>query len=132
MIYLLSPFIQKILKKLILLGLLAFTSPVFANGVPTWTTGSSNRTENTTQTITRSIVTEKYGSTINTWEGSNISVAASAGISGGDAVFTVSDTSKDWSLNVTSRSSGLMIEKITQNDTINTTSVITSLSVFSQ
>lgn len=120
------------MKKLILLGLLAFTSPVFANGVPTWTTGSSNRTENTTQTITRSVVTEKYGSTINTWEGSNISVAASAGISGGDAVFTVADTSKDWSLNVTSRASGLMIEKITQNDTINTTSVITSLSVFSQ
>ncbi len=120
------------MKKLILLSLLAFTSPVFANGVPTWTTGSSNRTENTTQTITRSIVTEKYGSTINTWEGSNISVAASAGISGGDAVFTVADTSKDWSLNLTSRASGLMIEKITQNDTINTTSVITSLSVFSQ
>ena len=120
------------MRKLILLGLLAFTSPVFANGVPTWTTGSSNRTENTTQTITRSVVTEKYGSTINTWEGSNISVAASAGISGGDAVFTVADTSKDWSLNVTSRASGLMIEKITQNDTINTTSVITSLSVFSQ
>ena len=120
------------MKKLILLGLLAFTSPVFANGVPTWTTGSSNRTENTTQTITRSVVTEKYGSTINTWEGSNISVAASAGISGGDAVFTVADSTKDWSLNVTSRASGLMIEKITQNDTINTTSVITSLSVFSQ
>ena len=120
------------MKKLILLGLLAFNSPVFANGIPTWTTGSSNRTENTTQTITRSVVTEKYGSTINTWEGSNISVAASAGISGGDAVFTVADTSKDWSLNVTTRASGLMIEKITQNDTINTTSVITSLSVFSQ
>ena len=120
------------MKKIILLSLLAFTSPVFANGVPTWTTGSSNRTENTTQTITRSVVTEKYGSTINTWEGSNISVAASAGIFGGDAVFTVADSTKDWSLNVTSRASGLMIEKITQNDTINTTSVITSLSVFSQ
>jgi len=119
------------MKKLLLIGLL-LSSPVYANGVPTWTTGSSNRTENTTQTITRSIVTEKYGSTINTWEGSNISVAASAGISGGDAVFTVADTSKDWSLNVTTRASGLMIEKITQNDTINTTSVITSLSVFSQ
>ena len=120
------------MKKIILLSLLAFTSPVFANGVPTWTTGSSNRTENTTQTITRSVVTEKYGSTINTWEGSNISVAASAGISGGDAVFTVADSTKDWSLNVTSRASGLMIEKVTLNDTISTTSVITSLSVFSQ
>jgi len=119
------------MKKLLLLGLF-LAAPCYANGVPSWTTGSSNRTENTTQTITRSVVTEKYGSTINTWEGSNISVAASAGIAGGDAVFTVADTSKDWSLNVTTRAAGLMIEKITQNDTINTTSVITSLSVFSQ
>ncbi len=120
------------MKKLILLGLLAFTSPVFANGVPTWTTGTSNRTENTTQTITRSIVTEKYGSAVNTWEGSNISVAASAGIAGGDAVFTVDDTSADWSLSITTRTEGQLLEQITQNDTINTTSVITSLSVFSQ
>ncbi len=119
------------MKKLLLLGLF-IAAPCYANGVPTWTTGSSNRTENTTQTITRSVVTEKYGSTINTWEASNISVAASAGIAGGDAVFTVADSTKDWSLNVTSRAAGLMIEKITQNDTINTTSVITSLSVFSQ
>ena len=119
------------MKKLLLLGLF-IAAPCYGNGTPTWTTGSSNRTENTTQTITRSVVTEKYGSTINTWEASNISVAASAGIAGGDAVFTVADTSKDWSLNVTTRAAGLMIEKITQNDTINTTSVITSLSVFSQ
>ena len=119
------------MKKLLLLSLF-LVAPCYANGVPTWTTGSSNRTENTTQTITRSVVTEKYGSTINSWEASNISVAASAGIAGGDAVFTVADSTKDWSLNVTSRAAGLMIEKITQNDTINTTSVITSLSVFSQ
>jgi len=118
------------MKKLLLLGLL-IVAPCYANGVPTWSTGSSNRTENTTQTITRSIVTEKYGSEINTWEGSNISVAASAGIAGGDAVFTVDDSSLPWSLNITTRSAGL-IEQITQNDTINTTSVITSLSVFSQ
>ena len=118
------------MKKLLLLGLF-IVAPCYANGVPTWTTGSSNRTENTTQTITRSIVTEKYGSEINTWEGSNISVAASAGIAGGDAVFTVDDSSLPWSLNITTRSAGL-IEQITQNDTINTTSVITSLSVFSQ
>ena len=119
------------MKKLLLLGLF-IVAPCYANGVPSWTTGSSNRTENTTQTITRTQVTEKYGSALNTWEASNISVAASAGIAGGDAVFTVADTSKDWSLNVSTRAAGLMIEKITQNDTINTTSVITSLSVFSQ
>ena len=118
------------MKKLLLLSLF-LVAPCYANGVPTWSTGSSNRTENTTQTITRSIVTEKYGSQIDTWEGSNISVAASAGIAGGDAVFTVDDSSLPWSLNITTRQAGL-IEQITQNDTINTTSVITSLSVFSQ
>ena len=118
------------MKKLLLLGLF-LVAPCYANGTPSWTTASSNRTENTTQTITRSIVTEKYGSEINTWEGSNISVAASAGIAGGDAVFTVDDSSLPWSLNITTRDAGL-IEQITQNDTINTTSVITSLSVFSQ
>ena len=119
------------MKKLLLLGLF-IVAPCYANGVPSWTTGSSNRTENTTQTITRSIVTEKYGAAVNSWEATNISVAASAGIAGGDAVFTVADSTKDWSLNVSTRAAGLMIEKITQNDTINTTSVITALSVFSQ
>ena len=119
------------MKKLLLLTLLALPVAAQANPLPSWTTGSSNRTENTTQTITRSIVTEKYGSQIETWEGSNISVAASAGIAGGDAVFTVDDSSLPWSLSITTRDAGL-IEQITQNDTINTTSVITSLSVFSQ
>ena len=64
------------MKKLLLLSLF-IAAPCYANGVPSWTTGSSNRTENTTQTITRTQVTEKYGSALNTWEASNISVAAS-------------------------------------------------------
>ena len=119
------------MKNLLLLGLF-LAAPCYANGVPSWTTGSSNRTENTTQTITRSIVTEKYGAAVSTWEASNISVAASAGIAGGDAVFTVNDPAADWSLSVTTRSAGALTEQITQNDVINTTSVITSLSVFSQ
>jgi len=119
------------MKKLLLLGLF-LAAPCYASGVPSWTTGSSNRTENTTQTITRSIVTEKYGAAVSTWEASNISVAASAGIAGGDAVFTVADTSADWSLSVTTRAAGALTEQITQNDAITTTSVITSLSVFSQ
>ncbi len=119
------------MKKLFLLSLFLI-APCYANTVPSWTTGSSNRTENTTQTITRSIVTEKYGAQVESWEGSNISVAASAGIAGGDAVFTVEDTPADWSLSITSKAASQMVEKITQNDTITTTSVITSLSVFSQ
>tara|TARA_B100000519_G_scaffold160408_1_gene142269 strand:- start:1 stop:369 length:369 start_codon:yes stop_codon:yes gene_type:complete len=122
------------MKKLILLGLLAFTSPVFANGVPTWTTGSSNRTENTTQTITRSIVTEKYGSALNTWEATNITVTSdtSGGIAATDAVFTPTDNTAEWTLSTTTRAASALTEQITQNDTITTTSVITSLSVFSQ
>ena len=119
------------MKKLLLLSLFAF--PIAAQAeLPTWSTGTSNRTENTTQTITRSVVTEKYGATVNSWEGSNISVAASAGIAGGDAVFTVADSTKDWSLSITTRAASQMTEKITLNDAITTTSVITSLSVFSQ
>jgi hypothetical protein len=121
------------MKKLLLLSLFV-TTPCFANPLPTWTTGSSNRTENTTQTITRSVVTEKYGSAINTWEGSNIEVtsASSGGIAHADAVFTPKTVTSDWSLSVTTRAASQMIEKITQNDSITTTSVITSLSVFSQ
>tara|TARA_Y100000361_G_C11025304_1_gene271830 strand:+ start:286 stop:645 length:360 start_codon:yes stop_codon:yes gene_type:complete len=119
------------MKKLILLSFL-ITAPCYANGVPTWTTGTSNRTENTTQTITRSIVTEKYGAAVNSWEATNISVAASAGIAGGDAVFTVHTATAPWSLSVSTRAASQMVEKVTQNDAITTTSVITSLSVFSQ
>ena len=118
------------MKKLLLLSL-CIAAPCYANGVPTWSTGSSNRTENTTQTITRSVVTEKYGSTVNTWEGSNISVAASAGIAGGDAVFTVTDNTLPWSLETTTRAAGLVEQRdYTRNFTINSTT--TSLSVFSQ
>ena len=53
------------MKKLLLLALLATPLSAFANGVqPSWTTGSSNKTENITQTIDRTIVTEKYLSLI--------------------------------------------------------------------
>ena len=119
------------MKKLLLLSLF-LVAPCYANGVPTWTTGTSNRTENTTQTIARTIVTEKYGAAVNSWEATNISVAASAGIAGGDAVFTVKTDTADWSLSLTTRAASQMTEKITQTDAITTTSVITSLSVFSQ
>jgi len=121
------------MKKLVLLFFL-FASPAYSEVTPTWSTGSSNRTENTTQTITRTIVTEKYGSAINTWEGSNITVtsATSGGIEATDAIFTPTDNTADWTLTTTTRAASQMIEKITQDDSITTTSVITSLSVFSQ
>tara|TARA_R100000231_G_scaffold93317_2_gene70052 strand:- start:334 stop:705 length:372 start_codon:yes stop_codon:yes gene_type:complete len=123
------------MKKLLLLSLFLF-SPVsaFANGTPTWTTGSSNRTENTTQTIDRTIVTEKYGAAVNTWEATNITVtsATDGGIEAADAIFTPTDNTAEWTLSTTTKAASQMIEKITQTDDITTTSVITSLSVFSQ
>ena len=121
------------MKKLLLLGLF-LVAPCYANGVRTWSTGSSNRTENTTQTITRSIVTEKYGSALNTYEGTNITVtsATSGGITATDAVFTPTDNTAEWTLSTTTRAASALTEQITQTDAISTTSVITSLSVFSQ
>jgi len=121
------------MKKLLLLGLFLI-APCYANGIPTWTTGSSNRTENTTQTINRTIVTQTYGSALETWEASNISVtsASNGGITASDAIFTPNTATADWSLSVTTRASGTKLEEITQTDAITTTSVITSLSVFSQ
>ena len=94
------------MKKLLLLGLF-IAAPCYANGVPTWTTGSSNRTENTTQTINRTIVTQKYGSALETWEASNIAVtsATNGGITATDAIFTHNTATADWSLNVTTRAS---------------------------
>ena len=121
------------MKKLLLLGLF-LAAPCYANGTPSWTTGSSNRTENTTQTLVRSIVTEKYGSALNTWEATNITVTSDTGggIAATDAVFTPTDSTAEWTLSTTTRAAGALTEQITQNDTITTTSVITSLSVFSQ
>ena len=121
------------MKKLLVLSLF-IAAPCFANTTPTWTTGSSNRTENTTQTIDRTIVTEKYGSALNTWEATNITVTSdtSGGITASDAVFTPTDNTAEWTLSTTTRAASQMTEQITQTDDITTTSVITSLSVFSQ
>ena len=120
------------MKKLLLLGLF-FIFPCYAE-VPTWTTGSSNKTENTTQTIDRTIVTLKYGSALNTWEATNITATSdtSGGITASDVVFTPTDNTADWTLSVTTRAASTLTEQITQTDDITTTSVITSLSVFSQ
>ena len=122
------------MKKFLLLALLALPVTAQANPLPSWTTGSSNRTENTTQTITRVQVTEKYGSALNTYEGTNITVtsATDGGITAADAIYTPTDSTAEWTLSTTTRAAGALTEQITLNDTITTTSVITSLSVFSQ
>jgi len=120
------------MKKWILL--LALLSPAVARAntvTPQFTTGSMNSTTTTTQTITEVEQRQVYGAAVNTWSGSNITAAASAGIAGGDSVFTVTDATLPWNLEVTTRAAGLVEQwDTTRNYTINSTT--TSLSVFSQ
>ena len=120
------------MKKLILL--LALLSPAVARAntvTPQFTTGSMNSTTTTTQTITEVEQRQVYGAAVNTWSGSNITAAASAGIAGGDSVFTVTDATLPWNLEVTTRAAGVVEQwDTTRNYTINSTT--TSLSVFSQ
>jgi len=120
------------MKKLILL--LALLSPAVARAntvTPQFTTGSMNSTTTTTQTITEVEQRQVFGAAVNTWSGSNITSSASAGIAGGDAVFTVTDNTLPWNLEVTTRAAGVVEQwDTTRNYTINSTT--TSLSVFSQ
>ena len=123
---------NKSMKKLILLLALLSPSIVRANTVtPQFTTGSMNSTTTTTQTIVETEQVQVFGAAVNTWSGSNITSSASAGISGGDAVFTVTDTTLPWTLETTTRAAGITEQRdYTRNYTINSTT--TSLSVFSQ
>ena len=120
------------MKKWILL--LALLSPAVARAntvTPQFTTGSMNSTTTTTQTITEVEQRQVFGAAVNTWSGSNITAAASAGIAGGDSVFTVTDATLPWNLEVTTRAAGVVEQwDTTRNYTINSTT--TSLSVFSQ
>ena len=123
---------NKSMQKLILLLALLSPSIVRANTVPPqFTTGSMNSTTTTTQTIVETEQVQVFGAAVNTWSGSNITAAASAGISGGDAVFTVTDTTLPWTLETTVRAAGITEQRdYTRNYTINSTT--SSLSVFSQ
>ena len=114
--------------------ILALLSPAVARAntvTPQFTTGSMNSTTTTTQTITEVEQRQVFGAAVNTWSGSNITSSASAGIAGGDSVFTVTDATLPWNLEVTTRAAGVVEQwDTTRNYTINSTT--TSLSVFSQ
>ena len=66
-----------------------------------------NSTTTTTQVITEVEQKQVFGAAVNTWSGSNITAAASAGIAGGDAVFTVTDTTLPWTLETQLEQQGL-------------------------
>ena len=116
------------MKKLLLLLLLA--APASAQTVtPQFTQGSMQSTTTTTIDIERTIETEVYGGDYSSWSGSN--VTPSADIAGSATTFSVEDSDAPWSLEITTRDAGV-VETIDINETIESTSTTTSLSIFSQ
>lgn len=116
------------MKKLLLLLLLA--SPAAAQTVtPKFTQGSMQSTTTTTVLIDRTIATEVYGGDYSSWSGSN--VTPSADISGTGTTFSVTTAGDPWSLEITTRSAGV-VETIDVTESIDQTSTTTSLSIFSQ
>ena len=120
------------MKKLLIFIALLSPSAVLANTVtPQFTQGSLNSTTTTTTTLVETEQVQVFGAEVKTWSGTNITASASAGIAGGDSVFTVTDSTLPWTLETTNRAAGL-VEEIDSVININTTATTTSLSVFSQ
>jgi len=116
------------MKKLLLLLFLA--SPAAAQQVtPNFTQGSMQSTTTTTIDIERTISTEIYGGDYSSWSGSN--VTPSSDISGSGTTFSVTTAGDPWSLEVTTRSAGV-VETIDVTESIDSVSTTTSLSIFSQ
>tara|TARA_Y100000004_G_scaffold138011_2_gene156478 strand:+ start:2736 stop:3086 length:351 start_codon:yes stop_codon:yes gene_type:complete len=116
------------MKKFLLLLFLA--SPAAAQQVtPNFTQGSMQSTTTTTIDIERTISTEIYGGDYSSWSGSN--VTPSSDISGSGTTFSVTTAGDPWSLEVTTRSAGV-VETIDVTESIDSVSTTTSLSIFSQ
>ena len=116
------------MKRLILLLMLA--SPAAAQQVtPNFTQGSMQSTTTTTIDFERTISTEIYGGDYSSWSGSN--VTPSSDISGSGTTFSVTTAGDPWSLEVTTRSAGV-VETIDVTESIDSVSTTTSLSIFSQ
>jgi len=114
----------------ILFLLLLLAAPASAQTVtPKFTQGSMQSTTTTTVNIDRTIATEVFGGDYSSWSGSN--VTPSADISGTGTTFSVTTAGDPWSLEITTRSAGV-VETIDVTETIDQTSTTTSLSIFSQ
>lgn len=126
------------IKQLFLLLLIA--SPSFAQSAPQFSTGSMTQTVTTTQTIEEVSNIERFGGSVGTWSGDNVTTvdtdaegfdASSVDIEVEGVSFQIIDDSKPWQLEVISREAGL-IETVDIDRTITTDSVTNTLSVFSQ
>ncbi len=118
------------MKNLWLFIPLLFIQPATAQTVtPNFTQGSMQATTTTTQTITETVDTTKYGGIYNSWSGTN--VTPSAAIRDTNTTFTVHTAGDQFQLETVIRAAGII--ELTEIDrTITTNSTTTSLSVFSQ
>tara|TARA_R100000664_G_C2753276_1_gene140669 strand:- start:442 stop:825 length:384 start_codon:yes stop_codon:yes gene_type:complete len=127
------------MKSLLLLLLIGV--PTAAQTVtPNFTTGSMTQTTSATQTVTETSVIERFGGTVQTWNGDNVkaiktnssgNLVGPVDITGTDTQFHVVDSDLPWQLEIITRDAGL-IETESINRTIDTETITNTLSVFSQ
>lgn len=96
---------------------------------PNFTQGSMTSTTTTTQTINETVQIKVYGGDYRNVSANN--VTPSSDINAAATTYTVTDTTKPYSLEVVTRSAGI-VEQTDITRTITTNSTTNSLSVFSQ
>ena len=113
-----------------LLFLLLIASPAAAQQVtPNFTQGSMQSTTTTTVDIERTIETEIYGGEYKSWSGTN--VTPSGDILSESTTYSVTNAGEQFQLETVTRDAGV-VETISIDEVIESTSTTTSLSVFSQ
>ena len=115
------------MKKLLLLLFIA--APVSAQVTPNFTQGSMQSTTTTTIDIDRTIATNVYGGDYSSWSGTN--VTPSGDIADTATTYSVTNAGDQFQLEIVNRSAGLIQDSLV-TETIEQTTVTTSLSVFSQ
>ena len=115
------------MKKLLLLLFIA--APVSAQVTPNFTQGSMQSTTTTTIDIDRTIETEVYGGDYSSWSGTN--VTPSGDIADTATTYSIHTAGDQFQLEIVTRAAG-KIEDSLITETIEQSTVTTSLSVFSQ
>ena len=115
------------MKKLLLLLFIA--APVSAQVTPNFTQGSMQSTTTTTIDIDRTIATNVYGGDYSSWSGTN--VVPSGDIADTATTYSVHTAGDQFQLEIVTRSAGKIQDSLV-TETIEQTTVTTSLSVFSQ
>ena len=114
--------------------LLALLSPAVARAntvTPQFTTGSMQSTTTTNQVITETITHDVIGAAPESYSGTNITATGDGGIGHADTIYTPTDSTVDWDLQITERAAGT-IETINIDRTITTDAVTSTYSIFSQ